>query len=101
MGCFPWFLCVLLFMRDVQHCFKREGPAAFVDALCINQETDDTKRRGIEKLGAFLKKSEKMVALYTDVYLLKLWTVFELASFLAIHNIKDLVILPVAKTRAF
>jgi len=59
------------------------------------------QRQGIEKLSAFLSNSEIMVALYTDTYLLKLWTVYEVASFLALRPIKCMKIVPVYQLFAY
>jgi len=91
----------LLFMRDLQQIFKDAGLSVFLDVLCINQTSDATKRQGIDKLGAFLADSDTMIVLYTDVYLKKLWTVYEVASFLALHPTADLVVLPVFRAGIF
>jgi len=91
----------LVFMRDVQHIFKDADLSVFLDVLCINQESNETKRQGIDKLGAFLADSDTMVVLYTDIYLQRLWTVYEVASFLALHPTEDLVVLPVFKAGMF
>lgn len=58
----------------------------FLDKTCIHQTNKDIQRLGIEKLGAFLCKSSRMVVCYTDLYLKKLWTVYEVASFLTLHG---------------
>jgi len=99
--CIPFFICTMLGMRDIEQCFKDSSISTFLDVCCIDQTDADTKRRGIEKLGAFLKKSETVVVLFTEVYLLKLWTVYELASFLALHPAEKLAVVPVFKAKVF
>jgi len=99
--CVPFFICTVFCMRDIQHCFKDSSISTFLDVCCIDQTDADTKRRGIEKLGAFLKISKTVVVLFTEVYLKKLWTVYELASFLALHPSENLVVLPVFGAKVF
>jgi len=50
---------------------------------------------GIEKLGAFLSHSNHMLVVYTDVYLQKLWTVYEVAAFLSLHANHRMTVIPV------
>mmetsp|Transcript_141134 Transcript_141134/g.450836 ORF Transcript_141134/g.450836 Transcript_141134/m.450836 type:complete len:624 (+) Transcript_141134:60-1931(+) len=90
----PVFLIMLLFVNDLKKLIGIKGPRVFLDKMCIHQEDADIQRRGIERLGAFLCHSETMVALYTDVYLLKLWTVYEVAAFLSLHSTKRMNVLP-------
>merc|ERR1719506_1574523 len=54
----------------------------FLDKTCIHQTDISLKRAGVLKLGAFLTSSSRMLILYSDVYLKKLWTVYEVACFL-------------------
>merc|ERR1712113_511465 len=49
------------------------------------------------KLGAFIQKSERIVVIYTNIYLLKLWTIYEVACFLALHPISRMVVVPPAQ----
>jgi len=97
----PLYLLNLLIVRDFLRCFGYRGPPIFLDKTCICQDSNQAKQRGIEKLGAFLNKSEVMVVLYTDVYLSKLWTVYEVASFLALKDIDDLKIVPITEAKMF
>ena len=59
------------------------------------------QRQGIEKLAAFLRCSDEMVVIYTDVYLLKLWTVYEVASFLALSSVDKMTVVPVALAKLY
>mmetsp|Transcript_141133 Transcript_141133/g.450831 ORF Transcript_141133/g.450831 Transcript_141133/m.450831 type:complete len:619 (+) Transcript_141133:60-1916(+) len=90
----PVFLTTLFFVNDLQKLIGIKGPRVFLDKTCIHQEDADIQRRAIERLGAFICHSETMVALYTDVYLLKLWTVYEVAAFLSLHSTKRKNVLP-------
>jgi len=42
-----------------------------------------------------------VVVLFTEVYLMKLWTVYELASFLSLHPAEKLAVVPVFKAKVF
>jgi len=66
----------------------------FLDKVCIHQTDKDIQRKGIEKLGAYLCNSERMVIVYTDVYLKKLWTIYEVAAFLCLHPVDKMVVIP-------
>mmetsp|Transcript_21166 Transcript_21166/g.45908 ORF Transcript_21166/g.45908 Transcript_21166/m.45908 type:complete len:670 (+) Transcript_21166:14-2023(+) len=92
---FPVFLLVILFWQDILWCVGRCGPATFLDKTCIHQEDKQIMRMGIERLGAFLMRSEQMLALYTETYLMKLWTTYEVASFLSLHGASKMKVVPV------
>ena len=72
----PAFLFVLFFKHELFWC-TRGGPKAFLDKTCIHQTDLALQAQGIMKLGAFLKHSKCMLILYSDVYMRKLWTVYE------------------------
>jgi len=93
--CIPIFLCVLFWYRDVCHALGIQGCLAFLDKTCIHQVDKAIQRLGIEKLGAYLYGSKAMIILYTDSYLQKLWTVYELATFLAVKPLNKLHVVPV------
>jgi len=67
----------------------------FLDKTCIHQEDKVLLRKGIEKLGAFLAVSKTMIVLYTDIYTLKLWTVYEVASFLVLHPLEAMKVVTI------
>jgi hypothetical protein len=79
------FFMSLFFKHDIIHRI-RPGPLIFLDKVCINQNDKELKQKGISKLGAFIGKSSSMLILYTDVYLRRLWTVYEMACYLVTHN---------------
>jgi len=99
--CIPVFFALLFFARELQGLLGSPGPTVFLDKTCIHQEDQVVQRQGIEKLSAFLSNSESMVTLYTDIYLLKLWTVYEVASFLALRPIRRMKVIPVYQLCAY
>lgn len=99
--CPPMFLLLVFFMRDIAGWLGYEGPAVFLDKTCIHQEDTSIQRQGIEKLGAFLSSADEMVVLYSEVYLRRLWTVYEVASFLAVHPISHMKVISVKQAKLF
>jgi len=97
----PIFLVTLFIGRDVIGYCGWRGPVVFLDKTCINQSSPELQRRGIDKLGAFLSKSSRMVVVYTDVYLQKLWTVYEMAAFLVMRPLNCMDVASVAVTTKF
>ena len=77
----PVFVVVIFFKHDLLHRIS-PSPSTFLDKVCINQTDAQLKLVGILKLGACLANSKRMLILYSDVYLQKLWTVYEVACFL-------------------
>jgi len=90
----PVWVGTVLFLHDFQKLIGIKGPRVFLDKTCIHQTDAEIQRRGIERLGAFLFRSKTILVLYTDVYLLKLWTVYEVAAFLSLHPTNRMKILP-------
>jgi len=90
----PSFMLVLFFGHEFMRMFRIRGPTVFLDKTCIHQVDKTLQREGIEKLGAFIRASKKMVVIYTDIYLVKLWTIYEIACFLSMHDPDNLVIVP-------
>merc|ERR1719247_1138676 len=76
----PVFLFTMFFRHDLIQCIH-PGPLTFLDKVCIHQTDPVQKKRGIMKLGAYLGKSSRILVIYSDVYLQKLWTVYELACY--------------------
>jgi len=87
-------LLALAFGHEVGACFGCKGPVAFLDKTCIHQTDIELKREGIESLAAFLENSRAMVIIYSNTYLEKLWTVYELASMLLLHPGRKVVVIP-------
>ena len=58
----------------------------WIDKLCIDQTSDETKMAGVAGFPIFLGKCDKMVALISANYFSRLWCVFELAAFAKLHS---------------
>lgn len=95
------FLFNILMWHEVARWFGWRGPSVFLDKVCIHQTNEVLKRRGVESLAAFLCKSECLVIVYADTYFRKLWTVYELATFLTMHPTRPIVILSPALCKMF
>jgi len=89
----PIFLFMLFFGHEMYWFTPLTMGTAFLDKTCINQTDPALKQEGIIKLGAFLGCSRRMIVCYTDVYLRKLWTVYEIACFLLMHPLEHLIII--------
>lgn len=97
----PVFVIALFFSHDVQRLLPCSSPSVFLDKTCIHQVDLVKQRQAIEKLGAYIFNSERMVVLYTEEYLRKLWTVYEVASFLALRPLDRMTVMPVAQLKVF
>uniref|UniRef100_A0A6U6UP35 Uncharacterized protein n=1 Tax=Zooxanthella nutricula TaxID=1333877 RepID=A0A6U6UP35_9DINO len=76
------FVATLILWQEVGPLLGFRGPVVFLDKVCVHQLDPALKRQGIEKLAAFVRYSWSMVVFYNDSYLKKLWTVYELATYL-------------------
>jgi hypothetical protein len=83
--CFGVFISVLLCRQEVCRLLQYRGKLLFLDKACIHQSDASLKQRGIEHLAAFLHYSWDMLVCYSDDYLQKLWTVYEVSSFMLLH----------------
>lgn len=90
----PIFVLVAMCGHELARLAGFRGAMVFLDKTCIHQEDNGLKQVGIRKLGAFLRSSSNMVVIYTDVYLSKLWTVYEVACFLSLHPSSKLTVVP-------
>ncbi|CAE8619734.1 unnamed protein product [Polarella glacialis] len=75
------FWLTLFLWADVAAMFGRSGPIVFVDKVCIDQVSIDRKAQGILAIPAWLACSDTLVAVFSDELLVKLWTCFELCTF--------------------
>lgn len=91
-----WIFIVFLLFRHEISVFNRflGDDKCFLDKTCIHQTDEELKQQGICSLGVFLNASERMLVVYRETYLHKIWTVFELASFIAVHPERDIILIP-------
>jgi len=88
-GSLAFWLCVFLWHELVLLC-RRRSSMAFFDTVCIDQSDEEKKREGIEAITAYLCHSDKLFVVLSEVYLMRIWTVFEMAAFLAVKHAQDL-----------
>lgn len=94
-ACSIMFLLTILCRHELYIRGRSSSPIVFLDKTCIHQTDAHRKQVGIESLGAFLHMSKSMIIIYSDTYLRKLWTVYELASSLMIHPDGEIVVIPI------
>lgn len=81
------FLVFLCFGNELRQLFPIEPRLLFLDKLCIPRADEKGMVQAIKGMPAFLECSDQMLVVYSpDVYLRRLWTVYELASFLTLHR---------------
>lgn len=90
----PLSLLAVCFGHELQRLAGWHGCTVFLDKTCIDQVDLGRQEEGIRRLGAFVRSSSRMVAMYTDIYLTKLWTVYEVACFLSLHHPSRLHVIP-------
>ncbi|CAE8659682.1 unnamed protein product [Polarella glacialis] len=78
------FWLTLFLWADVAATFGRSGPIIFVDKVCIDQVNIDRKVQGILAIPAWLACSGTLVAILSDELLVRLWTCFEICTFVAL-----------------
>ena len=66
----------------------------FVDGLCISQTDPTLKLQGIRHLGGFVALSQSLLVMWDEQYLSRLWCVYELAVFRAVHPHRPVRLLP-------
>ena len=88
------FWLVLFLHSDLMPRLPGREHQIFLDKVCIHQTDAHLTQAGIAHLGMFLLFSGELVVLQANDYLERLWTVYELATFLVFHPEGRLVILP-------
>ena len=95
-ACLGTYLLVVLVAHEVLDLLGMQGYRTFLDTACVDQKNEEKKRAGIQSVTACLFHSETLVVLYSELYLERLWTVFELSTFLALKPNGQLFVQPVA-----
>eukprot|EP00419_Tripos_fusus_P029453 CAMPEP_0172727972 /NCGR_PEP_ID=MMETSP1074-20121228/91980_1 /TAXON_ID=2916 /ORGANISM="Ceratium fusus, Strain PA161109" /LENGTH=635 /DNA_ID=CAMNT_0013555175 /DNA_START=28 /DNA_END=1935 /DNA_ORIENTATION=- len=92
--CPPLFIIALFCWQEIAaYCAPCLSSVCFLDKACIHQTDENRKRASIKRLAMFLRFARSMLVVYSDAYLQRLWTVYELASFLLLHPGGDLRII--------
>lgn len=58
------------------------SPQVFLDKLSISQHDEVLKARGIESIGLFIRRSRRVIVLWSPEYFSRLWCCFEIAALL-------------------
>merc|ERR1719473_2390283 len=66
----------------------------FVDAACIPQTDRAQKVQAIRHLAGFVALSQRLLVLWDEHYFTRLWCVYELAVFQAVHPNRPVIFLP-------
>jgi len=96
----PWLLVayvpsILLGFALAPYFPSLKNDQSFLDVTCIHQEDQALMERGVYGLGGFLVRSEKMLILWSQPYLSRLWCVFEIAAYRAANPEGQIELAPV------
>mmetsp|Transcript_9744 Transcript_9744/g.21727 ORF Transcript_9744/g.21727 Transcript_9744/m.21727 type:complete len:434 (+) Transcript_9744:306-1607(+) len=88
-------LLSLTLSHDLLLCLGRQGPDVFLDKVCVDQFNDQKKWEGIHALTSYIWHADELVVVLSEKYLDRIWTVFELISFLILKPCGKISVLPV------
>ncbi|CAK9024985.1 unnamed protein product [Durusdinium trenchii] len=88
------YLVVFCFWQRMRSVCRRPL-IVFLDRLCIHQQDQELKQKGILGLGAFVVRSKRLVALWSPRYFSRLWCTYEIGCFLRRMDQARIEILPV------
>ena len=88
-------LLSLALSHDLLLCLGRQGPDVFLDKVCVDQFNDQKKWEGIHALTSYIWHADELVVVLSEKYLDRIWTVFELISFLILKPCGKISVLPV------
>ena len=96
---FPWgspdvtilssFLLLLAFV--FAHRVTGRNPTVFLDKACINQIDPELKQLGIKNIGAFLRRSDKILVLWDKDYFDRLWCCYELSLYVKLRGAERII----------
>ena len=58
------------------------SPQVFLDKLSISQHDETLKTKGVQSIGLFIRRSRKVMVLWSPEYFSRLWCCFEIAALL-------------------
>ena len=79
------FAVFFLFWQHIRDIFLTPK-LAFLDKLCIPQDDEKVKEKCILGLAGFLKRSRKLVILFSELYIGRLWCTYEFTAFMRMHS---------------
>ncbi|CAE8699431.1 unnamed protein product [Polarella glacialis] len=88
------YCIILLFWQRILS-LRGRSAMVFLDKLCIDQQNEEHKERGILSLAGFCEISDRLVILWSPSYFGRLWCTYELASWLRLNKLKDITVMPI------
>eukprot|EP00930_Biecheleria_cincta_P023080 TRINITY_DN16722_c0_g1_i2.p1 TRINITY_DN16722_c0_g1~~TRINITY_DN16722_c0_g1_i2.p1 ORF type:complete len:482 (-),score=43.84 TRINITY_DN16722_c0_g1_i2:119-1564(-) len=82
-------------LTRVMHWLRCSESYTFLDRACISQTDPDLRAAGIRSIGAFLKRSQTLLAFWGPDYFERLWCIYEIDVFTMIHGMDRVQILPI------
>ena len=80
---FALTLCNWVQICSALGCVKSvSGSKIFVDKLCIRQDDEHEKQKGLDSIAGYLRNSDKLLVLWDPTFFSRLWCCFEFALFL-------------------
>ena len=79
------FAIFLFFWQSFRDIFRRPR-LAFLDKFTIPQEDEELKERCILGLAGFLTCSRQFLILWSELYIDRIWCIYELTSFMRLHG---------------
>mmetsp|Transcript_41259 Transcript_41259/g.68649 ORF Transcript_41259/g.68649 Transcript_41259/m.68649 type:complete len:564 (-) Transcript_41259:170-1861(-) len=67
----------------------------YLDRCCMCQHDTELMRASIHQLGAYIARSKHFLILWDKTYCSRLWCMYEVASFLALHPVGHLHLVPI------
>lgn len=80
------FTLVFFFWQRIRSLLMRRPLMLFVDRLCVHQGDDRMKTGGIRAMTKFLRKSDRMVIMWSPRFFTRLWCVYEVATWLILDK---------------
>ena len=71
----------------------------YLDRCCMCQYDTCAMRASIHQLGAYIARSKSFLILWDGNYCSRLWCMYEVATFCALHPLEQLHIVPVFSVR--
>ena len=79
------FIVFLLFWQNIREMLLKPR-LAFLDKFTIPQEDEELKEKCILGLAGFLTCSKKLIILWSESYIDRIWCIYELTTFMRLHG---------------
>jgi len=89
---FLTFWIFLFFWQRLRSLIFLSSPVLFVDKFCVDQVDEKRKAAAIQSIAGFLCHSSRLVICWTPTYFTRLWTLYEIASWMHLDKPSESVI---------